>query len=100
VTAAVTAPPIASYAVRRPDGRIAVLITNRDPAISWTAEIRGVSDAHATIDVWRFSAAEYTWHPNGSDGFAKPNTGPLKMSVSAGETLTLPPYSIVVVRQR
>ena len=100
VTAAVTAPPIASYAVRRPDGRIAVLITNRDPAISWTAEIRGVGDAHATFDVWRFSGAEYTWHPNGADGFAKPNTGPLKMSVSAGETLTLPPYSIVVVRQR
>jgi hypothetical protein len=100
VTAAVTAPPIASYTLRRPDGRIAVLITNRDPANSWTAEIRGIGDAHATFDAWRFSGAEYTWHPNGADGFAKPNTGPLKVSVSAGETLTLPPYSIVVVRQR
>ncbi len=94
------APPIGSYTLRRPDGRIAVLIANRDPANSWTADVRGVGDAHATFDVWRLSGAEYKWHPNGANGFAKPNTGPLKMNVSAGETLTLPPYSIVVMRQR
>src|SRR6185437_8075597 len=86
------AAPIESYTVRRPDGRIALLIVNRDPANSWIAEVHGVGDARAAFDVWRMSAAEYTWHPNGANGFAKPNTGPQQMNVSANETLTLPPY--------
>jgi hypothetical protein len=93
-------PPIESYAVRRPDGKIALLMVNRDPANSWTVAVRGLDDNRATYDVWRLSAAEYTWHPNGAHGFAGPNTGPRKTNVSAGETLTLPPYSIVVMRQR
>jgi hypothetical protein len=93
------APPIESYALRRPDGKIALLIVNRDPANSWTADVRGIGDARAPVDVWRLSAEEYTWHPNGAKGFAKPDTGPRRMNVSSGEALTLPPYSIVVMRQ-
>jgi hypothetical protein len=93
-------PPVESYAVRRPDGKIALLMVNRDPVNSWTVGVRGLDDDRATYDMWRLSAAEYTWHPNGAHGFARPNTGPRKTNVSAGETLTLPPYSIVVMRQR
>ena len=93
-------PPIESYALRRPDGKIALLIANRDPVNAWTADIRGLGDARTTFDVWRLSASEYIWHPNGAHGFAKPNSGPRKMAGSAGAALTLQPYSVVVVRQR
>ena len=106
VTSSGAVPPIGSYAVRRPDGRIALLMVNRDPANAWTVDVRGLGDSSTEFDAWRLSAAEYAWHPNGAKGFAKPNTGPRKMNVgtktnvSTGEVLTLPPYSIVVIRQR
>ena len=92
--------PIGAYSLRRPDGRIAVLIVNRDPKNDWTVDVRGLNSTRAGLDVWRLSAAEYEWHVDGANGFAKPNTGPRKMLGAAAGTLELPPYSITVVRER
>lgn len=92
--------PIGAYSLRRPDGRIAVLIVNRDPKNDWTVDVRGLNSRRTGLDVWRLSAAEYEWHVDGANGFAKPNTGPRKMLGAAAGTLELPPYSITVVRER
>ncbi len=89
---------IGAYSLHRPDGRIAVLIVNRDPKNAWTADVRG--GGQLSLDVWRFSAAEYTWHANGAKGVAKPNAGARKLSLRSGAPLILPPYSITVVRER
>ncbi len=89
---------IGAYSLRRPDGRIAVLIVNRDPDNAWTVDLNEL-DRNA-LDVWRFSAAEYEWHANGLNGFAKPNTGARKIPHARGESVQLPPYSIVVIRER
>jgi hypothetical protein len=92
-------PLINAYSLRRPDGRIAILLLNRDPQNSWTVDVNGLGPAHDTLDAWQLSEAEYTWHANGANGYAKPNTGPRKIAV-AGEGVLLPPYSVTVLRER
>lgn len=93
-------PPIGAFSVRRPDGRIAVLLLNRDSVNTWTVDVRGLASAGDTLDAWRLSAAEYEWHAAGAKGYARPNSGPRKMSLAPDATVILPPYSVTVVRQR
>lgn len=94
------APPIGAFSVRRPDGRIAVLLLNRDSLNTWTVDVRGLASAHDTLDAWRLSATEYEWHAAGAKGRARPNSGPRKMLLATGAPVTLPPYSVTVVRER
>ena len=96
--------PLSAYSVRRPDGRVAILIINRSPNESWAVDLRGMGDTESShapaLSVWRFSRSEYTWHQNGEKGYAKPNTGPSEVPLAVGAKLVLPPYSIFVVRER
>jgi hypothetical protein len=92
--------PVSAYAIRRPDNRVAVLMVNRDPAHEWVVDLRGLrASANSTLDLWRLSGAEYDWHANAERGYAKPDTGPRRVSIVAGAPLVLPPYSIVVIRE-
>ncbi|MEO7041139.1 MAG: discoidin domain-containing protein [Gemmatimonadaceae bacterium] len=91
--------PLHAYAIRRPDNRVALLIVNRDPTHDWTVNLRGLGDSSTPLDVWRLSSAEYEWHPNRAHGFAKPNSGARKSTLSPNTPLVLKPYSIVVVRE-
>ncbi|MEO6778978.1 MAG: hypothetical protein ABI194_05935, partial [Gemmatimonadaceae bacterium] len=90
---------VSAYALRRTDGRIALLIINRDPSTTWTATVSGVGSGAHKLDAWRFSSAEYQWHANDAKGYAKPNTPPRKSSFAAASPIELPPYSIVVLRE-
>ncbi|MGI8508992.1 MAG: discoidin domain-containing protein [Gemmatimonadaceae bacterium] len=94
--------PIGAYAVRRPDGRMAVLMLNRDPVNVWHVQLNGSSAlSHSVLDLWQLSAAEYKWHPRSAASFAAPNTGPRHTITSgAGLSLPLPPSSVTVIRQR
>jgi hypothetical protein len=87
--------PIAAYPVRRPDGAMAWLLINRDSTRTWSASL----PARGTLDVWQLSAAEYQWHPNGPNGYAKPNVPPREFRVTDPGNVVLPPYSITVVRE-
>jgi len=92
--------PVNAYAIRRPENRIAILIVSRDPTHDWAVDLRGLETSSAVLDVWRLSSAEYQWHPNGEHGFAKPDSGARRSTLSPNTPLTLKPYSIVVVRER
>ncbi|MDQ6736891.1 MAG: discoidin domain-containing protein [Gemmatimonadota bacterium] len=89
---------VAAYSVRRPDGRVAVLAINRDPARAAIATLSGLQGD--SVDVWTFSAAEYQWHAAGAKGFARPNRGPQMALASSSAGIELPPYSITVIRDR
>lgn len=90
---------VSAYALRRSNGRIALIIINRDPNTTWTATVSGVGSVAHELDMWRFSSAEYQWHANGARGYARPNMPPRKSSVTAGSQIELPPYSIVLLRE-
>ena len=96
---------VSAYAVRRADARIAVLLVNADPAAAHSVrlEVRrdGSSlDAAGGLDVFQLSSARYAWHPRGPHGFARPDLPPAVTQAAADDPVTLPPFSLTVIRTR
>ncbi len=97
---------IVAYPVRRPDGRLAVLVVNRDPlhghAIRlMTSRLVGTApaDLPGPLDVIQYGAGEYRWKADGAAGRPVRNEPPRRFSQSA-KAVRLPPYSLTVVRTR
>jgi hypothetical protein len=98
--------PVAAYALRRPDGRLSILLLNKDPrrARRVTLSLAGAAGPagplHGALEVEQLSRAQYVWHPRGENGYARPDAPPARSTVQAdpGTALTLPPLSITVAR--
>lgn len=95
---------LSTFAVKRPDGRWAVLLVNRDANHSRTARIQfaGAGDSSAASfarphDEWLFSRAQYRWRANGAEGHPNSDRPPRHRITRAAEVV-LPPYSLAVVR--
>jgi hypothetical protein len=87
-------PTLSAFAVRRPDGRVALLVLNKD-AKAATVRVRlGAADARA-LDVHQFSSHDYVWHADEERGHPDPDREP-RMFRAARE-VALPPLSITVV---
>ncbi|HEV2642350.1 MAG TPA: discoidin domain-containing protein, partial [Candidatus Elarobacter sp.] len=57
---------IGAYPVRRPDGRLALLLVNRDSTHAWRVALPAAGSAspmRGPFDLWQLSATEYEWHP-------------------------------------
>jgi hypothetical protein len=106
-TSATGAAPVAAYALRRPDGSLAILLLNKDPR-----RARAVSIAFAgqgtprpltgQVAIEQLSRARYVWHPAGERGYARPDGPPARATLDAGPgtNLDLPPLSITVLRSQ
>ncbi|GAC1651452.1 MAG: hypothetical protein NVS4B3_12160 [Gemmatimonadaceae bacterium] len=99
---------VRSYALLRPDGRWAILLVNADPLRAHSVRLyrrgggsSGVSALRGPATVWRYSAGEFTWGAS-----PRPETLPMRsappaesaIAAGAAITVTLPPYSLIVVR--
>jgi hypothetical protein len=102
-----TDPAVTAYALRRPDGRLSVLVFNKDPQRSTSVRLETLAGGErevvtGIIDVAQYSDLQYTWDPaNGSDARGRPveNDPPVRQTRDAGSgaVVDLPPYSITVV---
>jgi hypothetical protein len=99
---AASQPLVTAYAVRRPDGRVAVMVLNKDRRRTLRVRIRlrpGEATLAGPLRVFQLSAATYVWHAHREHGFARPDRAPLVSTVSGSSPeLTLPPVSLTVVR--
>lgn len=93
--------PLSAYALRRPDGRIALMLVNRDPArtIPVQVDVAG-RPSPGPLDVRMLSSATYRWRPNGPGGFPSPDVAPARSTSAAGAPLELPPFSMTIARTR
>lgn len=94
---------VSAYSVRRPDGRVAVVLVNKDPSRAWTVRLVGEHGSlraplAGPLDIYRLSAAEYVWHPRGDHGFSRPDRPPSHLTADGADPLTLGPQSLTVVR--
>ena len=91
---------VGAYAVRRADGRIAVLLVNRDVTTAHRAILRlGRGALRGPLQVAQLGPGQYVWHPRGPHGFAQPDGPPARWTLPAGlAAVTLPPTSVTVVR--
>ncbi|MFL6374505.1 MAG: discoidin domain-containing protein [Pyrinomonadaceae bacterium] len=89
------------YAVRRPDGKLSVLLLNRDPDHRATASVqidgRSSTKTHP-VDVIQFSHAQYQWDVK----LRKPirDDPPAHSAADLTKAVDLPPYSITVLREK
>jgi hypothetical protein len=95
---------LSSFAVRRPDGKWAVLMVNRDAEHARVVRVRFQGDTAGALgkglhDEWIFSRAQYGWHADGSEGRPQPDRAP-RHRRTRDQVIVLPPYSLAVVRTR
>ena len=95
---------VRAYPLRRPDGRLSVLLLNVDPAYAYGVALQGSAGGvvSALPGPWRqtqLSRVVYAWHAAGPGGHAGPDGPPATSTVPAGAAVTLPPYSLTVETQ-
>lgn len=95
---------VTAYPVRRPDGRLSVLLFNKDPKRALT--VRLIQDSGGRHDpipgeihLTQYSSKQYKWNStkgSGDGGKPDPNEPPEQSTIDAGKgaTVTLPPQSI------
>ena len=91
---------VSAYAVRRPDGRLAVLLVNRDPRRAYAAALRVGGVAAGPLETSTLSRADYRWHPAGPGGYPRPDAPPVRATVAGAAPVALPPLSLVVAVTR
>ena len=85
-------PLVTAYAVRRPDGRWAVMLINKDPQHRWSIQ----SPFRGQVDLYQYSSLQYRWKPKRDDGHPMRSEPPAHR-VSASGVAELPPYSITIL---
>lgn len=101
LTTSTSAPNVGVYGVRRPDGKMALLLLNRDAEhpVSVTVGIDGASpDVSHQVDEIQFSHAQYQWDVE----LRQPvrDEPPAHSTADLSRPVDLPPYSITVLRDK
>lgn len=96
-------PLVSAYAVRRPDGRWALMLVNRDPKAAHAASIRfqgvGAEKGFAgPVEVWRYDGSRYAWKDAGERSRPSRDRPPAHGRQDGGKPVLLPPWSLVVAR--
>jgi F5/8 type C domain len=95
---------VRAFALRRPDGRLSVLLLNMSPNRSYAIRLRAHSGRRSlplqgTLEEWQLSSATYRWQAAGPNGQAILDRPPRHTHLrSARGPVELPPYSITVLR--
>jgi hypothetical protein len=95
---------VRAYAVRRPDGRLALLLLNLSPSRPYRVTVRVRLGARlerltGPLREWQLSSANYTWRPAGPTGAPSVDLPPVHSTSRNGRSpVLLPPYSITVLR--
>lgn len=97
---------VTAYTLRRPDGKLSVILFNKDPKRAITVRLMQDSGGESqplegVLELDQYSAEQYKWNPShrrGNGGHPDPNDPPVSTTIGTDRhaTITLPPYSISV----
>jgi len=95
---------VVAYPLKRPDGRWAILLINRDPAHAHAIQVAVIQRAKGParslagpFEVIQYGARQYAWHAAGPAGRPARNDPPRRFTLPGGPVV-LPPYSLTIVR--
>lgn len=88
---------VAGYTLRRGNGDLVLLLTHHDTASATTVRVPALGAHEATV--MQYGPAQYAWRAAPGGGRTSRNTPPVRRT-HRGDTLSLPPLSITVVRWR
>jgi len=87
---------INAFAVKRPDGVISLLVINKDANTPLKLSVKGLGKASVMLTT--YSSAYYSWRADGDNGHPSLNLPPLSTKIPAGQPITIPPWSLSVLR--
>src|SRR5207245_10088408 len=97
---------VTAYPLHRPDGKWSILLVNKDAEQAHAVRVVFHDDAAkkdlafaGEVELASFGPDNYVWHPDGANGYAKPD-GPLapgKPPGGANARYTLPRASVIVL---
>jgi F5/8 type C domain len=92
------------HALRRPDGRLSLLLLNLSPSQPYLARLSALAAGVSTPLAgpwreWQLSGADWAWAPAGARGRPALDAPPLQATLPGGpaQTVALPPYSLTVL---
>jgi len=85
---------VSAFAVHRPDGQWSLLLINKDPHRSFSAQ----TEFRGSVEVVQYSQIQYAWKSAGENGKVVRDVPPVDTKAAANEAIALPPYSLTVVR--
>lgn len=88
-------PLLSSYAVRRPDGSVALMLINKDPANAMRVRML---QFRGPLRVFQYSRAQYQWKDAGEKGHPVRDLPPAHYTIPVERTITAPAYSLTIVR--
>jgi hypothetical protein len=99
-------PQVTAYALRRPDGRLSVLLLNKHPRKAVTVRLAratggGQRPISGDLDLFQYSPLQWNWvaHPKG-ESYPDRDLPPYRATIDDGRPVVLPPYSVSVVRTK
>jgi hypothetical protein len=87
---------LAAFAARRPDGRLSLLVINRDPHRSYALAAPAL---HGPVEAWTYAAAQYDWVEAGPQSHVGRNDPPTHVRLARLGALEIPPASLTVLRE-
>ena len=93
---------VSAYTVLRPDGMWAIMLINKDPANGYAVRVEFRGDGSTSVlrgplAIDQYSTANYSWHPDGPNGYPT-RSDPPQFFTQTAMPVILPPYSLTVVR--
>jgi len=96
-------PRIQAYATRRPDGRLGLLLINRDSkqalsvALAAAGKAANAAPIRGPAETWTYSPAQYEWVEDGPLSHPGRDLPPAHAATTLTDTLDLPPASLTVI---
>jgi hypothetical protein len=94
---------VTAYAVARPDGKLAIMLVNKDPHSAYSVHIKLVGSKPAEhfageVAVFQYSLQQYAWLDAGPNGRPMRDETPRQFAIRDDGLVNLPPYSLTIVR--
>lgn len=97
---------VSTYALLLPGNKWSILFINKDPEKTWDVDInifdtltKKGAGLHYPLHALQYSNLQYHWKPNGPRGHPTRELPPLEKLISNKDDISLPPYSLTVVRE-
>jgi len=87
---------ISAFAVKRPDGQISLLVINKGAKDPLKLRVQGLGKNTRVLT--SYSAKQYQWESAGASGHPLLNLKPSSVTVACDQAITIPPWSLVVLK--
>ena len=99
-------PLITAYPVKKPAGKWAIVLINKDPEHTWYVDVKIFNTAtgkrsmlNFPLQLFQYSKLQYHWVDNKEKGHPTLALPPVEKKLIVASSIELPPYSLTIIRE-